>query len=205
MSPTSSSSLGRELAAAGRFASGRGWLPATSGNLSGRLDARRILVTASGTDKGALTERDFLVVDGSDGPVEDARRASAEVALHHALYARARSIGAVLHTHSRAATVLSRVTSEALVLEGWELSKALAGVETHEARVVLPVIANDQDVPRLAARASAALDAHPGAPGYLIAGHGTYTWGSSVREALRHLEAIEFLLACELDRRILAR
>ena len=35
--------------------------------------------------------------------------------------------------------------------------------------------------------------------GYLIDGHGIYTWGRDMPETRRHLEAFEFLLACELD------
>jgi methylthioribulose-1-phosphate dehydratase len=37
--------------------------------------------------------------------------------------------------------------------------------------------------------------------GYLIEGHGLYTWGRDMAEAERHVEAFEFLLACELDLR----
>jgi methylthioribulose-1-phosphate dehydratase len=37
--------------------------------------------------------------------------------------------------------------------------------------------------------------------GYLIAGHGLYAWGRDGAEAMRHLEAIEFMLECELDLR----
>jgi len=62
-------------------------------------------------------------------------------------------------------------------------------VTSHEASICIPVFPNDQDVPALAARASA----------YLLAGHGLYTWGSSLAEAARHAVALEHLLACELD------
>ena len=37
--------------------------------------------------------------------------------------------------------------------------------------------------------------------GYLIDGHGLYAWGRDMAEARRHIEAFEFLLACELDLR----
>jgi methylthioribulose-1-phosphate dehydratase len=37
--------------------------------------------------------------------------------------------------------------------------------------------------------------------GYLIAGHGLYAWGRDLAEARRHLEAFEFMLACELEPR----
>ncbi len=38
----------------------------------------------------------------------------------------------------------------------------------------------------------------PHAPGYLIAGHGLYVWGASAKEALRHMEAFDFLLTAAL-------
>ena len=43
------------------------------------------------------------------------------------------------------------------------------------------------------------LDAGKPLSGYLIDGHGIYTWGRDMPETRRHLEAFEFLLASELD------
>ncbi len=45
---------------AGRAAAARGWVPATSGNFSARIDERSFAVTRSGVDKGALTADDIL-------------------------------------------------------------------------------------------------------------------------------------------------
>ena len=39
---------------------------------------------------------------------------------------------------------------------------------------------------------------------YLIRAHGLYAWGADASEAWRHLEALEYLLRCELDARRLA-
>ena len=39
--------------------------------------------------------------------------------------------------------------------------------------------------------------------GFLIQKHGLYTWGDSLADARRHLEAIEFLMECE-GRRVFA-
>ena len=111
----------------------------------------------------------------------------------------------MLHTHSLAATVLSRLSPTGVVLEGYEVLKALPGVKTHQMRLEVPVFGNDQDIPRLAARVEAHLEAHPALPGYLIEGHGLYTWGATVAEARRHVEAFEFLLACELELRRMSR
>ncbi len=196
-----------ELCAVGRMAFARGWLPATSGNLSARLAVDRFLVTASGEHKGELTPSSFVVLDDDAVVRDDRRRASAEARLHLSLYRRAPSIGAVLHTHSPAATVLSMAAEpgpeSALVFEGFEILKAFEGITTHASRLELPVLPNDQDIERLAAES----ERHTPGPehvGYLIAGHGAYTWGRSVADARRHLEALEFLLECELVRRRLS-
>lgn len=194
-----------ELIRAGRFFFERGWVPATAGNFSARLDARHVAITVSGRHKGELGAEDFLVVD-LDGQVRsEGKKPSAELPLHLQLYRRDEAVGAVLHTHSLSATVLSRLQRDVLVLEGYEVSKALRGIGTHEARVELPIFLNDQDVPRLAARVQAHQAGHPELHGYLIAGHGLYTWGRSVEEACRHVEAFEFLLACEIELRRLQR
>ena len=95
--------LERAIAAvieAGRKASLRHWVPATSGNFSARVDANTIAITRSGTDKGALTSADVLIVD-LDAPDP---RASAEAPLHYAIYRDLPSVNAIFHIHSPAAT-----------------------------------------------------------------------------------------------------
>jgi methylthioribulose-1-phosphate dehydratase len=65
--------------------------------------------------------------------------------------------------------------------------------------VDLPVFPNTQHMPELVARVDAWLDGGGPAWGYLIDGHGLYAWGRDVGETLRHIEAFEFLLDCELQ------
>jgi methylthioribulose-1-phosphate dehydratase len=189
----------RSVIEAGRRAAERRWVPSTSGNLSVRIDAGRIAITRSGTDKGNLTPADVLIAD-LDRPDPSA---SAEAPLHYALYRDHADIGAVLHVHSPASTVLSRLAEERgeVRLTGWELQKALSGVRSHEEEVVVPLLANDQDTVRLAETARRAFAAVDGkaAPGYLIAGHGLYAWGATPSIAWRHLEALETLLSYQLD------
>jgi methylthioribulose-1-phosphate dehydratase len=50
----------------------------------------------------------------------------------------------------------------------------------------------------LAGQVEQYLDKHEICHAYIIAGHGLYTWGSSIQETLRHLEALDFLFECEL-------
>lgn len=194
-----------ELVAAGRAFDAHGWMPATSGNLSARVDETRIAITVSGTHKGELAMEGIMEVDLEGRAVDPAARPSAETALHLALYRRDAAIGSVLHVHSPGATVLSRLPGEAVILRDYELLKALAGIDTHETRIAVPVFPNDQDIPRLAARVDAYLDTRSQVHGYLIAGHGLYTWGRSVAEARRHVEALEFLFECELRQHRMGR
>ncbi|CAI0951201.1 MULTISPECIES: methylthioribulose 1-phosphate dehydratase [Serratia] len=192
------------LLAACHWIGEKGWCPATGGNMSLRLDDERCLVTESGKDKGSLTAADFLRVDTADNHVPSGRTPSAETGLHTLIYRLYPQIGAVLHTHSVNATVLSRVErSEALVLQGYEMQKSLGGQNSHLDRVAIPIFDNDQDIPRLAARVAAYAETTPLQYGFLVRGHGLYCWGRQVAEARRHLEGLEFLFQCELQRRLL--
>lgn len=186
---------------AGRRAARLGWVPATAGNFSVRVDASHVAITRSGTDKGALADEDVLVLDLT---AETHPGASSEAPLHLALYRDLPALGAVFHVHGPGATVASRLAERdgRILLDGWELAKALPGVASHEVTVEVPVFANDQDVTALAARVRARLAEPAGAtilaPGYALAGHGLYAWGATPALAWRHVEALEVLLAQHL-------
>ena len=194
--------LSLEIIEAGRFLYGRGWSPATSSNYSARLSATEALLTVSGKHKGQLGIDDVLATDLSGNSLEPGKKPSAETLLHTQLYSWRPEIGAVLHTHSVNATVLSRLTpGDSIEFEDYELQKAFSGVSTHESTVLVPIFDNDQDIERLAAKVQPWLEAHPDCEGYLIRGHGLYTWGARMSDALRQIEAFEFLFECELKTR----
>ncbi|MGM3160353.1 methylthioribulose 1-phosphate dehydratase [Dickeya undicola] len=192
------------LVAACHWIGEKGWCPATGGNMSVRLDEQQCLITESGKDKGSLREDDFLLVDIATNHVPSGRTPSAETGLHTLIYRLFPATGAVLHTHSVNATVLSRVEkSDALVLQGYEMQKSLSGQHTHLDQVAIPIFDNDQDIPALARRVAAHHEAAPLCYGFLVRGHGLYCWGNDVQAARRHLEGLEFLFQCELQRRLL--
>ncbi len=187
---------------AGRRMDARGWVPATAGNISLRLADGRIAITRSGFHKGFIPEDGVMTVDLDGHPEHSNLRPSAETGLHCGIYRRFASAGAALHGHSVPATVLSRQAGDAIMLAGYELLKAFPGLPTHDAAIRLPVLDNDQDIERLQARVTKIWDAMPSAPpGYLIRGHGVYVWADDMPGALLRLEALEFMLACELETR----
>ncbi len=194
------------IAEAARELAQLGWTPATSSNFSMRVDDAHAAITISGRDKGKLGRADIMLVDLEGKAVGTEARPSAETELHTQVYRRWPAMNAVLHTHSRTQSVASRLFAKAGVirLEGWELQKAISGYTTHESVLEIPVFPNTQQMPELVAQVDAWLDAGKPLHAYLIDGHGIYTWGRDMAETRRHLEALEFLLGCELDLRRLS-
>jgi methylthioribulose-1-phosphate dehydratase len=181
----------------------RGWVPATSGNFSIRdADSGRILISASGLDKGVMEPADLLEIDAKGEVLAGKGKPSAETSLHGVIYRDRPGTGAIFHVHSIANTLLSDrfAKAGAVALENYELLKAFSGVETHEHRELVPILENSQDYVELALELEAALRNYPAAHGVLLRRHGLYTWGESVAEARRHLEALEFLFEVESRR-----
>ena len=175
----------------------RGWIPATSGNFSVRIDDTRAAITASGGDKTKLTPEGVIVADirGAAHP-----RASAEAPLHLALYRVSPEIGAVAHVHSMAAVLASLHFQKTgrVRLEGLELLKAFRGTTTHETALDVPIFDNTQDMDGLAVEVEKRLQGKPLGFGFLLAGHGLYAWGRDTADTLRHLDAFDYLFTLVL-------
>lgn len=197
MSRDGFSGIAGRLVEIGRRFYARGWVMGTSGNFSAVVSRQpfRLAITASSVHKGQLRVSDVLRCDEHGGVV--GRRAgtpSAETLLHIEI-ARRRGAGAVLHTHSVWTTVLSDLHAAAggLAIEGYEMLKGLHGVRSHDHREWIPILANDQDMPRLAQHAGETLDRFAEAHAFLLCRHGLYTWGDTLADAERHVEILEFL------------
>jgi methylthioribulose-1-phosphate dehydratase len=189
--------LAVRLAGIARGFYGRGWNLGTSGNFSAVLQEEplRLAITASGLDKGALTEKDFLQIDESGKVLEGDGRPSAETSLHLSIVRR-RKAKAVLHTHSVWSAIISEAYGDTggVTIEGFEMLKGLEGIHTHEEKEWLPILENSQDYDTLSQRVEEVLRDHPNAHGFLLRRHGLYTWGVDLAAAKRHVEIFEFLL-----------
>ena len=173
----------------------RGWCDGTGGNFSVVLEQEplRLLMAPSGVDKGSVQAQDLIEVNRNGDVIRGVGRASAETLLHLRIIDCC-GAGAVLHTHSLSATLLSRTELQrgSVCLEGWEMLKGLKGVTTHDTNVNVPIIDNNQDLQKLSESAAMRLSEAP--YGLLVAGHGLYAWGNDLSEARRHTEILEFLL-----------
>ena len=194
------SEIAINLTATAKALHARGWLLGTSGNLSAvvQRDPLLLAMSPSGVDKGELSAEQILLVDAHGRVVDGSAKPSDETLLHLEIV-KQRNAGAVLHTHSVWNTVLSDLFADegGLAIEGYEMLKGLAGIQTHEHREWIPIIENSQNMPELAATISQTLSEHEKAHGLLLHKHGLYTWGKDLRETKRHIEIMEFLIeAC---------
>jgi len=175
----------------------RGWVMGTSGNFSAVVSRQpfRLAITASSVHKGRLRAGDILQCDEHGAVIgRKGGTPSAETLLHIEI-ARRRGAGAVLHTHSVWTTVLSDLHAAAggFTIDGYEMLKGLQGVRSHEHREWIPILANDQNMPRLAQRVGETLDSFTESHAFLLCRHGLYTWGDTLADAERQIEILEFL------------
>lgn len=189
------------------FIAKRNLCPATGGNFSVRLADNQMQMSASGKDKAQLTAKDFVVCDFQGHWQQGDGKPSAEAALHGMIYQLSPQTQCVLHTHSMPVTVLSMLpdTDNKIPFKGYEMQKTIAGFKSHEETLNLFVFENNQDIPALAQQVKAMWDVAHQAFGLIVRGHGLYSWGNSVHEAKRHMEGLEFLVECELNRKRLLK
>lgn len=189
--------LNDELADAGREFYRRGWVLGTSGNFSALLARKplRVVVTASGMEKGKLDETNFLELDDDAEILQGFGKPSAETLIHLTIYRFMPKARSILHTHSVWGTILSDHFFEqgAIEIEGYEMLKGLAGVTTHEHTERVPIVENSQDYVALAHVIENVIRENEGIHGVYLRRHGLYTWGETVADARRHIEIFEFL------------
>lgn len=178
----------------------RGWCDATSTNISVRC-GDEVLISRSGGAKESYGDGDFLRLPLSDAGVSGQSmtraRPSAETPLHLAIYRKLPSVGAVVHTHSLACTLLSELAPARshLQLPALEMAKGIQGVADHHEALSLPIFANSQDMVQVGEQFTAYHSRGSIEKGLILRGHGLYAYGADLAEAKRHAETYEYLLA----------
>jgi L-fuculose-phosphate aldolase len=94
----------RDICAAGRWLLERGFIVATDGNVSVRLDSNRILTSPTGICKGRMEPEELVVVDVEGRKLSGTRAASSEIAMHLLIYRRRPDVNSVCHGHPPVAT-----------------------------------------------------------------------------------------------------
>ena len=172
--------LRREICTIGRRMYERGFIVAAEGNLSVRLDGRRILTTPTCMNKGMLGPEDLVITDLEGRQFGGGRKASSELAMHLLFYRMRPDVNAICHAHPPTATGFAAA--------GRGLDRALLP----EVVVGLGQIPLVQYATPGTPELSAVLE--PFAPHYdalLLANHGAVTCGPDLLTAFFRMETIE--------------
>lgn len=87
-----------ELISYGKLAGEKNFTPGYSGNFSARY-GENIIITASGTANGYLTEEDFVVIDFDGNLIEGNGKPSSEKFLHLEFYKKRPDVNYIIHVH----------------------------------------------------------------------------------------------------------
>src|SRR5579864_1882442 len=89
----------RDICTAGRWTHSRAFVVSTDGNISVRLDSRRVLTSPTSMSKGMMVPDDLVITDLQGRKLSGRREASSELAMHNLIYNRRPEVHAVVHAH----------------------------------------------------------------------------------------------------------
>jgi L-fuculose-phosphate aldolase len=177
----------REMARLGRRLYRLGYVPGTSGNLSVRLDAERLLATPTGVSKASLRACDMVIVDLEGRHISGSRMVTSEIDMHLAIYRRRADVEAIVHAHPVAATafaccgrsLVEMLCQEAVMTLGPVPLARYATTGTKQVAASLePWVADHQAI--------------------LLANHGAVSYGPNLLDAFYKMETLEHLAQIHL-------
>lgn len=182
----------KEMVEFGRRTAEHGFVAATDGNISIRLDSGLLLITPSGLSLGELTPQDMVLIDANGRELSGTRRRSSEYLLHLAVFEERRDVRAVLHAHPPVAN--------AFTFAGISLSECVVP-EVVATLGKIPTTAygtpSSPEGPKVARELIRDHDA------IMLQRHGSLTVGATLREAYHKLEKIEHTAQVLLAARML--
>lgn len=172
----------------------RGYIAATDGNISVRLDDHRLLVTPTGMNKGSMHPDDLVIVDLGGRKVEGRREVSSEIAMHLLIYRMRSDISAVVHAHPPTATGFAAA--------GIALDKALVS-EVMLTLGKIPLAAYGcPGTPELSGALRPLIPDHDA---ILMANHGVVAYADDLTQAFMHMETVEHFAKITLVTRTLGQ
>ena len=183
-----------DIVEAGRRMFSRGYVASNDGNISARLDDKRIVTTPKSVSKGFMTPDMMVVVDYDGKKVAGDRDASSELPMHLEIYRNRPDVNAVVHAHPPIAT--------GFAVAGIPLTRAvLAEVITTLGSIPIA----EYGTPSTAELPEAVRKYIKAHDGMLLANHGAVTCGPAVLAAYYKMETIEHFAKISLVARLLGR
>ena len=184
--------LRQDLARFGKMLHAQGFVAATDGNLSVRLDQERILITPTCVSKGMM-DPDHMVIVGLDGrKLNGSGNPSSEITMHLTIYRMRPDVGAVVHAHPCTATGFASA--------GMALDEPLCS----------EVVITLGSVPLAPYATTGSMELSdslrpfiPYHDAILMANHGVVTYGEDLCRAYMRMEAVEHYARIVLTARLL--
>jgi len=178
--PEKEQQLRRDLAEFGRMLHAQGFVAATDGNLSVRLEGERVLITPTGFSKGKMHPEDMVIVDLRGKKLSGSYNPSSEIVMHLTIYRMRPDVGAVVHAHPCTATGFASagialdqpLCSEIVITLGAVPLAPYATTGTMELSESLEPFIPYHDA-------------------ILMANHGVVTYGEDLPRAFMRMEAVE--------------
>ncbi len=178
----------------GRILYERGFIAATDGNISLRLDEHRLLVTPTCMCKGMMSPEDLVVVDMNGRKLEGHRDVSSELAMHLLIYRMRSDISAIVHAHPPTATGFAAA--------GIALDKALISEVVLTLGNVPLAKYGCPGTPELSNSLRPLIPDHDA---ILMANHGVVTYADELTRAFMHMETVEHFAKITLVTRTLGQ
>jgi L-fuculose-phosphate aldolase len=183
-----------EIVSYGKSLHQRGFVAAMDGNLSVRLDEKRILATPTAMSKGALRPTDLVIVDLEGHVIHGKKRVSSEIAMHLLIYQMRPDVRGIVHAHPPTATGF-----------------AAAGMPLNEP-LVCEVVIGLGSIPlaRYGTPGTPELTSslEPLIPDYdaiLMSNHGVVTYGDTLSHAFMKMETVEHFAQIALVTHVLGK
>jgi len=158
----------------------KGFVVATDGNVSARIDEERIITTPSGLCKGLMEERFLIVTDMDGNKISGETKPSSEIRMHLRAYKEREDVHAVIHSHPPISTAFSIagvklakcVLPEVVLTMGSIPTTEYATPTTDEGPEVIRPYIKDYDA-------------------MILDRHGALTVGENLQKAFEKLEKLE--------------
>ena len=185
----------RDICTAGRWIHQRGFVASTDGNISVRLDPRRVLTSPTGISKGMMSPDDLVITDLKGRKLSGTRKPSSELAMHLLIYRRRPDVHAVCHAHPpdrhrhmppREFRSIKRLLSELVIALGCIPVAPYGTPGTPELSDALEPLVQNYDA-------------------ILLANHGVVTCGPDLLTAFFRMETVEHFAQVSLVTELLGK
>ncbi|MCD6346482.1 MAG: L-ribulose-5-phosphate 4-epimerase AraD [Bacteroidales bacterium] len=176
------------------------------GNASAVDRARSVMyIKPSGVDYSSMLPEQMVEVDLSTGEYMGELKPSSDTATHLFLYRHFTDINGIVHTHSSWATIWAQASLE-IPCMGTTHADHFFGAVPVTRQLYPEEIKKDYEkntgaaiIERFAGMSALEM------PGVLVANHGPFTWGTSVKEAVEHALILEEIAKMAYYTRVLGK